>query len=154
MQETRVQSLGLEDLLEKETATHSSILAWRISWTSVAGCSPQGCKKSNTTKQLILYYRTMTSYTSSAKALPQCPLSQKKSVIAKAYEATHDLGLTTSLAPISTTLFPQCSPLQSKHDTTPGPLHMLFSLLGILIFLDTSHFFISLLRETITDQAK
>ena len=32
MQETRVQSLGQEDPLEKETATHSSILAWRIPW--------------------------------------------------------------------------------------------------------------------------
>ena len=30
MQETQVQSLGQEDLLEKEMATHSSILAWRI----------------------------------------------------------------------------------------------------------------------------
>ena len=33
MQETRVQSLGQEGLLEKEMATHSSILAWRIPWT-------------------------------------------------------------------------------------------------------------------------
>ena len=33
MRETRVQSLGWEDLLEKEMATHSSILAWKISWT-------------------------------------------------------------------------------------------------------------------------
>ena len=33
MQETQVQSLGWEDLLEKEMATHSSILAWRIPWT-------------------------------------------------------------------------------------------------------------------------
>ena len=32
MQETRVQSLGREDLLEKEMATHSSILAWKIPW--------------------------------------------------------------------------------------------------------------------------
>ena len=30
MRETRIQSLGWEDLLEKEMATHSSILAWRI----------------------------------------------------------------------------------------------------------------------------
>ena len=30
--ETRVQSLGQEDLLEKEMATHSSILAWKIPW--------------------------------------------------------------------------------------------------------------------------
>ena len=33
MQETWVQSLGQEDLLEKEMATHSSILAWKIPWT-------------------------------------------------------------------------------------------------------------------------
>ena len=33
MQETRIQSLGPEDPLEKEMATHSSILAWRIPWT-------------------------------------------------------------------------------------------------------------------------
>ena len=32
MQETQVQSLGREDLLEKEMATHSSILAWKIPW--------------------------------------------------------------------------------------------------------------------------
>ena len=31
-QETRVQTLGWEDTLEKEMATHSSILDWRISW--------------------------------------------------------------------------------------------------------------------------
>ena len=36
-QETCVQSLGLEDPLEKGMATHSSILAWRISWTEEAG---------------------------------------------------------------------------------------------------------------------
>ena len=33
MRETRVQSLGREDPLEKEMAIHSSILAWRIPWT-------------------------------------------------------------------------------------------------------------------------
>ena len=33
MQETRVESLGWGDPLEKGTATHSSILAWRIPWT-------------------------------------------------------------------------------------------------------------------------
>ena len=37
MWETKVQSLGLEDLLEKEIATHSSILAWRIPWTEEPG---------------------------------------------------------------------------------------------------------------------
>ena len=37
MQETWVQSLGLEDPLEKEMATHPSILAWRIPWTEKPG---------------------------------------------------------------------------------------------------------------------
>ena len=36
-QETRVQSLGREDPLEKEMATHSSILAWRIPWMEEPG---------------------------------------------------------------------------------------------------------------------
>ena len=36
MWETQVQSLGWEDLLEKEMATHSSILAWKIPWTKKA----------------------------------------------------------------------------------------------------------------------
>ena len=37
MQETWVQSLGWKDPLEKEIATHSSILAWRIPWTEEPG---------------------------------------------------------------------------------------------------------------------
>ena len=37
MQETRVQSLGPEDPLEKGMATHSSILAWRTPWTEELG---------------------------------------------------------------------------------------------------------------------
>ena len=37
MQETRIQSLGQEDPLEKGTATHSSIFAWRIPWTEETG---------------------------------------------------------------------------------------------------------------------
>ena len=37
MQKTRVQSLGQEDPLDKEVATHSRILAWRIPWTGEHG---------------------------------------------------------------------------------------------------------------------
>ena len=37
MQETRLRSLGQEDPLEKGIATHSSVHAWRILWTEVAG---------------------------------------------------------------------------------------------------------------------
>ena len=49
VQETRVQSLGLEDPLEKGMATHSSILAWRIPWTEEpGGATVHGVAKSNT----------------------------------------------------------------------------------------------------------
>ena len=37
MQETQVLSLGQKDLLEKEMATHSNILAWEIPWTEDSG---------------------------------------------------------------------------------------------------------------------
>ena len=37
LEETRIPSLGQEVPLEKEMATHSRILAWRISWTEVPG---------------------------------------------------------------------------------------------------------------------
>ena len=46
MQQTRVQSLAWEDPLEKEIATHSGILAWRIPWTGKTGrYSPWGHKR-------------------------------------------------------------------------------------------------------------
>ena len=51
MQETRVQSLGLEELLEKEMATHSSILAMENPMDGGA-YSPWGLKESDTTKRL------------------------------------------------------------------------------------------------------
>ena len=37
MRETWIQSLGWEDLLEKEMTTHSSILAWKMPWTEEPG---------------------------------------------------------------------------------------------------------------------
>ena len=53
VQETRVQSLGGEDPLEKEMATHSSILAWRISWTEEpGGLQSMGRQESATTERL------------------------------------------------------------------------------------------------------
>ena len=53
MQETWVLSLGWEDPLEKEKATHSSILARKIPWTLY---SPWGCKELDTTEQLSLHF--------------------------------------------------------------------------------------------------
>ena len=49
MQETRIQSLGWEDSMEREMAIHSSILAWKIQWTEEPG-GPQslGLQESDT----------------------------------------------------------------------------------------------------------
>ena len=51
MQEVWVQFLGWEDSLEKEMATHSSTLAWKIQWQrSPVGYSPWGHRESDTTE--------------------------------------------------------------------------------------------------------
>ena len=57
MQEAWVRSLGREDPLEKETATHSSILAWEIPWTEESGRlhRPWRHKESDTNEHGCLY---------------------------------------------------------------------------------------------------
>ena len=57
MRETQVQSLGQEDPLEMEMATHSSILAWRILWTEEPGrlYTPRHRKELDTTE--LLHFR-------------------------------------------------------------------------------------------------
>ena len=53
MWENWVRSLGQEDPLEKEMATHSSILAWRIPWTEeLGGLQSMGRKESDMTERL------------------------------------------------------------------------------------------------------
>ena len=50
---TQIQSLGWEDLLEKETAILSSILAWKIPWTEEpGGLQSMGLQESDTTERL------------------------------------------------------------------------------------------------------
>ena len=58
MQETWVGSLGREDPLQKEMATHSSILAWRIPWTEEPGrLQSWGRKELDTTEQLHFHFK-------------------------------------------------------------------------------------------------
>ena len=60
MQETRVGSLGQEVLLEKEAATHSSILAWEIPWTEEpGGLQSMGSQESDMTQRLNHYHHDM-----------------------------------------------------------------------------------------------
>ena len=55
MQKIQVHSLGRDDPLEEEMATHPSFLAWRVPWTEEPGrYSPWGHKESDMTEQLTL----------------------------------------------------------------------------------------------------
>ena len=57
MRETWVRSLGGEDSLEKEMATHSSILAWKIPWTEESGeLQSMGPKESDMTERLHFHF--------------------------------------------------------------------------------------------------
>ena len=62
VQETWVQSLGREDPLEKDMATHFSILAWRIPWTEEpGGLKSRSHKESDTTEQLNHHHSTLSN---------------------------------------------------------------------------------------------
>ena len=65
MQETQVQSLGQKDPLEKEMATHSSILAWRIPWTENHG----GLQTIRS--QRVRYERVTNTFTFSLYFIPK-----------------------------------------------------------------------------------
>ena len=57
MPETWVRSLDWEDPLEKEMATHSSILAWKTPWTEKLGrLQSMGCKESDMTEHLHFHF--------------------------------------------------------------------------------------------------
>ena len=79
--ETWVPSLGQEDPLEKEMATHSSILAWRIPWTEeLGGLQSTGCKESYTTERIHFHFQqraplSLISILSPSR--PQIPKRQK-----------------------------------------------------------------------------
>ena len=76
MWETWVWSLGWEDPLEKEMATHSSILALRIPWTEeLGGLQSMGCKESDTTEWL--HFTSLPSGTLIMWMLVHLMLSQK-----------------------------------------------------------------------------
>ena len=72
VQETWVPSLGREDSLEKEMATHSSTLAWKIPWMEEpgAGYCPWGHKESDTTERLHFHFHP-NGYVGRDKIVPQ-----------------------------------------------------------------------------------
>ena len=62
MWETRVRSLGQEDALEKEMATHSSILVWRIPWMEEPGRLVHGVRKSRTRLSDLTFFSRYHMY--------------------------------------------------------------------------------------------
>ena len=85
MQEIPVGSLGREDPLEKEMATHSTILAWKIPWTEEPGrLQPMGSQRVRYNEQLTLslYYLKYISKFSSFPNIPQYPVFPVMSFIA------------------------------------------------------------------------
>ena len=61
MRETWVGSLGQEDPLEKEMATHSSTLAWKIPWMEERGrLQSMGLQELDTTEQLLFHFSLST----------------------------------------------------------------------------------------------
>ena len=83
MQDTWVWFLGREDPLEKEMATHSNILAWRIPWIEGPGrVRSMGSQESDTTKQLNYHHRNLSGlprWYSSKEPVCQCRRHRKGS---------------------------------------------------------------------------
>ena len=73
--ETGVPSLGRKDALEEGTATHSSILAWRVPWTQESGRlhSPWGCKEPDTTEVTQHIHTHLCSKTAEVTFKVGCP---------------------------------------------------------------------------------
>ena len=67
MQETWIRSLGQEDSLEKEMATHSSILAWRIPWTEEPGGLQSMGSQRDTTERFHFHLVIHVVYLSSVQ---------------------------------------------------------------------------------------
>ena len=77
MWKTQVQSLDWEDLLEKEIATNSSTLAWKIPWTEeLVGYSPWGHKEMYMTERLH-FLKSLQMVTVAMKLKDGCLLEEK-----------------------------------------------------------------------------
>ena len=71
MRQTRVRSLGWEDPLEKEMATHSTILAWRIQWTEDPGRLQYMGLQSRTQMSNLTFTSLKHTYTGTALIKPK-----------------------------------------------------------------------------------
>ena len=110
MQETRVLSLGQEDPLEKETATHSSLLAWKITWMEEPGRQhPMGSQRARHGSATNTHTYTHTRH----------PKKPPRALLCKLCQA---LKTVRALGPAAAVLGPgQTSPRATKYKDTEGP---------------------------------
>ena len=87
MQETRVQSLGREDLLEKDLATHSCILAWKIPWKEEPGrlCAKSRTRLSDFTFFLIYNVELVSAIQTSDSVIYKIPSAYTSSSFKSIY---------------------------------------------------------------------
>ena len=73
MQEMQVRFLGREDLLWKDMATHSSVLAWEIPWTEIAGgLQSRGCHvRHDRAHAYIFYFFSSTDHCKTLNVVPR-----------------------------------------------------------------------------------
>ena len=125
MWETQVHSLGWEVSLEKEMATHSSILSWEIPWTEEpGGLQFMGSQESDMTEQLInsrsCHISLLGSFPSISKlagtsaAIPEPVLLALTSGVAPSAPELHLPGPHGSRRP--------CNRTQDRHEVGPEPL--------------------------------
>ena len=77
VQETQVQSLGWEDPLEKDMATHSSILAWKIPWTEEPG-RPQSMELQESDMTQRLHQATRNQFWEKTGQSKNCPQDEEQ----------------------------------------------------------------------------
>ena len=96
MRETWVQSLGWEDPLEKEMATHSSILAWRIPWTEEpGGLQSMGHKESDTPERLHFHFHLFKRAFLVAQKVKRLPAMRETWVQSLRWEDALEKGMAT-----------------------------------------------------------
>ena len=74
----RIQSLGQEDPLEEEMASHSSILAWKIPWTEEPGGLYTSLLESDMAKRLTVTEQAHTFYNQLFQILPKKKKERKR----------------------------------------------------------------------------
>ena len=125
-QEIWVQSLGWEDPLEEEMATHSSILAWIFhGQRSLADCSPWGCKELEMTEWLSTHNNDIVNCIQFSSVAQSCPIlcdPMNCSTSGLLVHHQHPEFIQTHVHWVSDAIQPS-HPLSSPSPPAPNPSH-------------------------------